>query len=180
MPDEEEAALLGSAVPEEIAQILVLEARAGVRFTELIEQDPNFATLMVPDDLTPREELSQAILSGLCWVARGTEELVGFVYASVVKDYLFVEELDVLPEHGRRGLGKDLLRRVERRGLELGVAGLALTTFREVPWNAPWYRRLGFRDQEPDGAMKELRAVLLTEQERGFRLDQRVLMIREF
>ena len=42
---------------------------------------------------------------------------------------------------------------------DTGLAAVTLTTFRDVPWNAPFYRRAGFTvvDDPPPG-LAELRA----------------------
>jgi GNAT superfamily N-acetyltransferase len=41
-------------------------------------------------------------------------------------------------------IGAALLDAVAERARAAGLDGLSLSTFREAPWNAPYYRRLGF------------------------------------
>jgi hypothetical protein len=53
---------------------------------------------------------------------------------------------------------------------------LTLTTFRDVPWNMPFYARLGFEEIPPDGLSPALRSVLEDEARRGFDLARRVTM----
>ncbi len=43
----------------------------------------------------------------------------------------------------------------------------ALTTFRDVPWNMPFYARLGFDEVAPNELTPALRAVLADEARRG-------------
>ena len=57
----------------------------------------------------------------------------------------YVEELDVMPEFGRRGLGSRLLAAVCEWAREQRCAAVTLSTFRDVPWNGPFYRKRGFR-----------------------------------
>lgn len=48
------------------------------------------------------------------------------------------------PEHGRRGIGGALVGSVCDWARASGIASVTLTTYREIPWNEPFYRRLGF------------------------------------
>src|SRR5690606_39828156 len=60
--------------------------------------------------------------------------------------------------HGRRGIGTALVGHVidvAARGLYPGVT---LTTFRDVPFNAPFYARFGFGELALEAAAGELRA----------------------
>ena len=67
------------------------------------------------------------------WVAcDAADQAVGMVIASVREDAVYVEEMDVLAEHGRRGLGGRLLETVctwararLRRGHPVDVPGRA-------------------------------------------------------
>ena len=43
---------------------------------------------------------------------------------------------------------------------------MTLTTFRDVPWNAPYYERLGFTVVEPADQGPELRALVAAEAHR--------------
>src|SRR5690606_25114730 len=47
-------------------------------------------------------------------------------------------------EHGRRGLGTRLVQAVIAWAQARGFGHLVLMTFRHLPWNAPFYRKLGF------------------------------------
>jgi len=56
----------------------------------------------------------------------------------------------VLPSHGRRGIGRLLVFTVRRWAEDAGHAGVTLSTLREIPWNAPFYERCGFREVGAD------------------------------
>jgi predicted N-acetyltransferase YhbS len=76
---------------------------------------------------------------------------VGFAVASICGRRVHLDELDVLPAHGRKGIGSALVEAVEDYALNSGCLEITLTTFRDVPWNAPFYTRVGFEvipDQE--------------------------------
>lgn len=55
-----------------------------------------------------------------------------------------LQQLAVDHAHGRRGLGAALVNACCERARQRGYNQLSLTTFRDVPYNAPWYARLGF------------------------------------
>jgi 4-diphosphocytidyl-2-C-methyl-D-erythritol kinase len=87
---------------------------------------------------------------GQVWVACPEDGVpVGMVIASLREGAVYIEELDVLPEHGRRGLGARPLGRVCAWARAQGHPAVTLSTFRDVPWNGPFYRRHGFRDLQP-------------------------------
>ena len=50
----------------------------------------------------------------------------------------------VHPDYGRRGIGTALLTAACAYAQEHGSPWITLTTFRDLPWNAPWYARHGF------------------------------------
>jgi len=55
-----------------------------------------------------------------------------------------LEELAVRPEHGRAGLGRALVEASAAWAGEAGYASITLTTYRDVPWNGPFYATCGF------------------------------------
>jgi GNAT superfamily N-acetyltransferase len=57
---------------------------------------------------------------------------------------LHLGELDVLPEHGRRGVGTALVGTVMEWGRSRGFSEITLTTYRDLAWNAPFYSGIGF------------------------------------
>ncbi|TWP45602.1 GNAT family N-acetyltransferase [Lentzea tibetensis] len=62
---------------------------------------------------------------------------VAFAAVSPVDDALHIHQISVDPKWARQGIGAQLIA-------ALGDRRLTLTTFRDVPWNAPYYARLGF------------------------------------
>ena len=90
-----------------------------------------------------------------------------------------VEEIDVDPAHGRLGIGRALLETALAWARAAGHRAVTLTTFREIPWNAPFYERAGFRVLAPHEIGPGLAAVVRDETARGLDPRQRVAMRRE-
>jgi GNAT superfamily N-acetyltransferase len=87
-----------------------------------------------------------------------------------------LEEIDVHPDHGRRGVGAALVRAVCAWARSAGYEDITLTTFRAVPWNMPFYQRLGFEEIRDDALRPELVAVVRDETARGLDPGGRVVM----
>ncbi len=94
------------------------------------------------------------------------EPAVGFVSIELVDGTAHVDQVSVLPEHGRRGIGRALLEAAVGWAAAAGYPELTLTTFRDVPFNAPFYRTLGFR--ELTDLSPGLAAIRLHERSTGF------------
>lgn len=57
---------------------------------------------------------------------------------------LHIGELDVDPAWMGRGVGSALIAALEEMARAQGRGALTLTTYRDIAWNAPFYRRRGF------------------------------------
>jgi GNAT superfamily N-acetyltransferase len=85
--------------------------------------------------------------AGRAWVAVDEhDEPVGFVVADVVDGCAHIEQVSVHPAHARQRIGATLLDHVARWAAQGRLRALTLITFRGVPWNAPYYERLGFHE----------------------------------
>lgn len=72
-------------------------------------------------------------------------EVLGFARALELGDTLHLEQLSVHPEYARRGIGAALVRAVLADAAARDFRAVTLRTFADVPWNAPFYERHGFR-----------------------------------
>jgi ribosomal protein S18 acetylase RimI-like enzyme len=130
-------------------------------------------------ETTSLENLQNAQRQGHLWVALADDLPVGFAHALVLEPgAIHLEEVDVHPEHGRRGLGKGLVETVCARATAAGYRCVTLTTFRDVRWNMPFYVRLGFEVIPPDELSLALQAVIQDETRRGLDPARRVAMRR--
>ncbi len=146
-----------------------IEVAAGALFRDL-------GMAAVADDEPPTiEELAVYRRAGRAWVHG--DPPVAYVLADEVDGYAHIEQVSVHPGHSRRGIGRALVDHVGAWARARGLAGLTLTTFADVPWNAPYYARLGFTvvtDLTPG-----LRAIRAHEAARGLDAWPRVAMRRD-
>lgn len=155
----------------ELTLLADLERRAGRRFGQIE------ALAGLADDVSPLEELEQAHAAEMLWVAvADSGDVAGFAYAAVIDRCCHLEEVSVLPEHGQQGLGTALIGAVRDHALRAGLHGVTLTTFRDVPWNMPFYRRLGFEVLDADSLTPRLAAAFADEARRGLPTELRVVM----
>jgi GNAT superfamily N-acetyltransferase len=107
-----------------------------------------FAPGVLPPHLVkpvPATQLYGAIATSLLWVAdHASNGPVGFVLAERHGASLHIGEVDVRPAFGRRGIGSSLVAHVCEVAARLELRFVTLTTLRDVPWNAPFYMKLGF------------------------------------
>jgi GNAT superfamily N-acetyltransferase len=165
---------LRPARPDERDRVGEIGDLAGTRFAglDLIDE-----SLDVP---FPQDVLARLIDAGQVWMACDIADTpVGVVIASVREGVVYVEEIDVLAEHGRRGLGRRMLDAVCAWAQERGYPAVTLSTFRDVPWNGPFYRKHGFVDLAPAAWTAGMRVIREQEAHHGLRTDVRVFMRRD-
>src|SRR3989442_14638300 len=67
----------------------------------------------VLDETTSEIDFREAQAAGRLWVARADDDPVGFALVEMLApDLPHLEEIDVHPDHGRRGVGAALVRAV--------------------------------------------------------------------
>jgi GNAT superfamily N-acetyltransferase len=120
--------------------------------------------------------LMEGIESGILRVAEADGAAVGFALCGTVDGHAHLFEMDVLPEHGRRGIGGALLQSVCDAAGARGLAAMTLTTLRAVPWNAPFYASRGFVEICDEEWGTELSAIVDRERMLGFPVESRVVM----
>jgi len=161
------------ARPDEVGRLREIEDEAGERFDGLDIFDPSLSSSFSLDEMFRLAKLNQV------WVAcDSNDKPVGMIVASIRCGNGYIEELDVLPEHGRRGLGVRLLDQVCQWAREKGCVAVDLSTFRDVPWNGPFYRKNGFRDLSMEEWTAEMALIRELETKQGLVPDARVFMRR--
>ena len=169
------AYLIEPARAEDLAKLAQVEIAANALFAG------RGIAGVVANDSTSLEELAHAHAAGLLWVARdaGRASRSASRCSRSWTGSAHLEEIDVHPAHGRRGVGRALLDAVVAWARGAGHRAVTLTTFRDIPWNAPFYERAGFRALAPHELGPGLAAVVRDEAARGLDPAQRVAMRRD-
>jgi GNAT superfamily N-acetyltransferase len=153
--------LIRLAQPAELPYLQEIENASGEVFRDIGMPE-------IADD----DPMSLEALAGHeVWVAVGERGVpVAFIAVGDVAGATHVHQVSVHPSHARQGIGAALIEHVRRAG-----RAVTLTTFRDVPWNAPYYERLGFRPvTEPSPGLAE---IMSEEASRGLDPSTRVAMV---
>ncbi|WP_423380866.1 GNAT family N-acetyltransferase [Burkholderia sp. LMG 32019] len=149
--------LIRPATREDAVAMAAVEVAAAQRFraigmTHIAEAEPTDTTAVLV-----------RIDGGRAYVAVDTQGVcVGFAFYRLLDTRrLYLEELDVAPTHAGQRIGARLIEQVTARAAQEGIAEVVLSTFRDAPWNAPYYARLGFSivdDAMLDDTLRAIRA----------------------
>ena len=132
--------LIRPARLDDLERVQAIEAAAGEAFRS-IGMDT------VADDEPPNlDELAAYVRSGRAWVAAdGNDEPVGYILVEEIDSCVHIAQVSVHPRHARQKIGSRLIQTAACWGAANELTEMTLTTFEHVPWNAEYYRRLGFR-----------------------------------
>ena len=99
-------------------------------------------------EATPAEAWRPHLASGTLWVM-DDDGPIAFLAGRIEDGRLHIDELDVQLDRQGQGLGRRLLSHAADWARSKGLEALSLTTFRNIPWNAPFYARFGFQEWDP-------------------------------
>lgn len=170
----------------EVAYLPEIERAAASRFVPYLDQLEITADLL--EGLTPPRFLRWAQQENRLWIAvskpaesskpQASTKPVGFIVAKFLPGSCFIVELDVHPDFGRRGIGSALVEACCKGAMAHHRRQVTLTTFRHVPWNIPFYQRLGFQTLPAAQWSPEIKAIVEHETRYGFAPEHRVVMAR--
>lgn len=150
------------ARPDDLEALVEVELAAGAAFREL-RMDA-----IADDDPGSVEELQPYAESGRALVAvDGADRPIGYLLLDLVDGAAHIEQVSVHPDHARKRIGKALIEQAASWARSHGLAAVTLTTYREVPWNGPYYERLGFVYLTAAEETPGLRAIRESERRRG-------------
>ncbi|GHJ15638.1 GNAT family N-acetyltransferase [Micromonospora sp. AKA38] len=162
-----------SARADELTGIQRIEVASGAPFREI---GMHLVADMPP---LPLDALAAGQRAGRLRVAvDAADRPIAFALVDLVDGAAHVQQLSVDPAYARRGIGRGLLDEVAGWAAAEGWPALTLTTFRSVPWNAPYYARCGFRELAEAELSPGLAGFLAAEAALGFDATDRVAMRR--
>ncbi|WP_395657690.1 GNAT family N-acetyltransferase [Nocardioides sp.] len=108
------------------------------------EADQQFVPLFGPLDWPVTPGRWRAGVPGFLLVAG--DPVVGFAHVMELEGVAHLEQLAVRPAEQRRGTGTALVAAAREEAARRGYDTISLCTYADVPWNAPFYARLGFAE----------------------------------
>src|SRR5262249_50159941 len=136
---------------------------------------------LVPDDDPGSvEELLPYHADGRAYVwADEDDRPVAYILLDFVDGAAHIEQVSVNPDHAGRRIGRSLIEYAAGWATDRQLPALTLTTYVDVPWNAPYYERLGFRRISEVSETPGLRAIREREREAGLDEWPRTCMRRD-
>jgi ribosomal protein S18 acetylase RimI-like enzyme len=152
------------ARPDDLALLVEIERAAGQTFLQLdadlfADHDPGSV-----EKLTPYADGGRALVS-----IDSQDWPVGYLLLDPVDGAAHIEQVSVHPDHARKGIGRALIEQAASWASTHDLHSLTLTTYVDVPWNGPYYERLGFHYLTPGEETPGLRTI--REQERALGLE---------
>lgn len=168
------AAVIRPARTQEGAILQEIERLAGARFRDVGLPE------VADDEPASVETLARYADDGRSWVAVDRIDVpIGYLLVDVVDGCAHIEQVSIRPDHQGAGVGRALVEHVRTWAADCGLHAITLTTFTDVPWNAPLYRHLGFRALSEDEIGPQLRALRDEETAHGLDPTKRVCMRSE-
>lgn len=159
------------AKPEDAPLLPEIEQSAGDIFRTIAGLE-----WIAEDHVMTADQHLPAIVAGSAWVACEKAVPVGFLSAERLDDILHIHEVSVHASVMGRGIGRGLIEAAITAARAVALSALTLTTFRDVPWNAPYYQRLGFKILTPDHLDQRLASILADEVVAGLPGNRRCAM----
>jgi GNAT superfamily N-acetyltransferase len=156
---------------EHLSAIAAIELAASAMFPEAD------LPLEIRYCVTEDELLHKAQNAARLWVALTDDRTpVGFAMADIIDGGAHLDEMDVIPDFGRHGIGTRLVRTLIDWARSGNYPLLTLITFRHLPWNAPFYEKIGFETMASSEIGEELASLLQQEGEAGINVHRRICM----
>ena len=171
-------------VPHSVLRPVGLDDLDAVRAVERAAGEPFRALGMdaVADDRPPSMRVLRGVVErGRAWLVEDLESgrIVGYLLGDVVDGCGHVEQVSVDPADRGHRVGRRLVEHFATWSSRRGLPALTLITYAAVPWNAPYYARLGFRTLGDAELGPGLRALRRAETARGLDRWPRVAMRRD-
>jgi GNAT superfamily N-acetyltransferase len=104
------------------------------------------------------------------------DQPIGFVGGEYLNGNFHIVEISVAKEFQGKGVGKALMTAMVQQVSREGYKSITLTTYKNLPWNGPWYSRMGFFEVNAQDMGKEYLDILASEAQHGLDLRSRCVM----
>jgi GNAT superfamily N-acetyltransferase len=130
-----------AGTPADIFRLQEIERDAATLF----QGWPGIDTSAIASVISLSDHL-RSIEEGLSVVLETDGRVAGFAIGDMQDEDVYLRELDVARAWQKRGYGAQLVEAFIAAAPARGARDIYLATFRTPPWNAPFYRKLGFQD----------------------------------
>lgn len=164
-------AVIRLAVPTDAPRLPDIERSAGQIFRKI----PGLEWI-ADDQVMTAEQHLPAIAAQTVWVGCEDDMAIAFLSAQQSADTLHIAEISVHASAMGQGLGRALIKTAIEAARLAGFSAVTLTTFRDVPWNEPYYQRLGFKTLHTHQLDTHLAGILADEIKDGLPKERRCAM----
>jgi ribosomal protein S18 acetylase RimI-like enzyme len=178
------AAVQQSESLEPAAEITIRKAQSwDIPLLEYVERSAaeifrtaNLSFLADGDTVDPRALVAMAQANHLLIAANRFDQPIGFVGGEYLNGNFHIIEISVAKEFQGKGVGKALMTAMVQQVSREGYKSITLTTYKNLPWNGPWYSRIGFFEVNAQDMGKEYLDILASEAQHGLDLRSRCVM----
>lgn len=158
------------ATENDFLYLPAVEDDAGALFADFGLQE------IAASDPSPESFYRSLPKGSLVLVATENAKIVGFSVGLIVDGQAYLREVSVRRSQAKQGTGKRLVDGITQWASAQGFHTVTLTTFRDLPFNGPFYGKLGFKEFVPDDAWPELCAIREKEKRSGLDILPRIAM----
>ncbi|PZO86717.1 MAG: N-acetyltransferase [Micavibrio aeruginosavorus] len=133
-----------------------LATEQDVPLLDAVEQSAATAFIGSSVGYVESRSVDPALLMKLClnktlWVAvNDANKPVGFAACYPLDGFFYLHEISVAREAQGKGVGRRLMHVLENHALDHNYPYIGLITYRDIRWNGPFYKSLGYREIAPD------------------------------
>lgn len=135
------SAIIRPGTPADIFRLQEIERDAATLFRGW----PGIDVSAIASVISLSEHL-RSIEENLSVVIESEGRVAGFAIGDMQDEDVYLRELDVGRDYQQRGYGAQLVQAFIEAARARGARDIYLATFLTPPWNAPFYRKLGFID----------------------------------
>lgn len=113
------------------------------------------------------------------WIAADKfDQPIGFAAGEYLDGNFHLVEISVAINFQGMGVGRALMEQLVEQIRREGYKAMTLTTYRDLPWNAPWYSRMGFFEVNAQEMGKTFEDILEIEAKHGLDINNRCVMVK--
>lgn len=115
--------------------------------------------------------------AGYLWIAADRfDQPIGFLGGNYLNGNFHIIELSVAKQYQGLGIGRALMTTMVQQVRLEGYRSITLTTFRDLPWNGPWYAKMGFVEVKVQEMGRDFEELVESEAQHGLDPKRRCLM----